>query len=52
MLQNSMVAGIDLIAESMYTFLEMNDVLSNEQKGCRRKTRGTKDQLLIERQIY
>ncbi|CAB4019720.1 Hypothetical predicted protein [Paramuricea clavata] len=35
-----------VIAESMYTFLEINDVLLNEQKGCRRKTRGTKDQLI------
>ena len=37
--------------ESMYTFLEWKDVLPNEQKGCRRKTRGTKDQLLIDKLV-
>ena len=40
-----------VIAESMYTFLEWKDVLPNEQKGCRRKTRGTKDQLLIDKLV-
>ncbi|CAB3978867.1 Hypothetical predicted protein [Paramuricea clavata] len=40
-----------VIAESMYIFLEMNDVLPNEQKGCRRKTRGTKNQLLIDKLV-
>ena len=35
-----------IIAESIYGFLEGNMVLPNEQKGCRRKSRGTKDQLL------
>ena len=35
-------------AESMYTFLEMNDVLPHKQNWCRRKSRGTKDQLLID----
>ena len=40
-----------VIAENMYTFLEMNDVPPNEQKGCRRKTRGTKDRLLIDKLV-
>ena len=40
-----------MIAESMYTFLEVNDVLPHEQKGCRRKSRGTKDQLLIDKLV-
>ncbi|CAB4013007.1 reverse transcriptase [Paramuricea clavata] len=40
-----------LTAEGMYTFVEMNDVLPNEQKGCRRKTRGTKDQFLIDKLV-
>ena len=40
-----------MIAENMYTFLEMNDVLPHEQKGCRRKSRGTKDQLLIDKLV-
>ena len=40
-----------IISESMYVFLEENDVLPVEQKGCRRKSRGTKDQLLINKAI-
>ena len=40
-----------MIAENMYTFLEMNDGLPHEQKGCRRKSKGTKDQLLIDNLI-
>ena len=38
-----------VIAESMYTFLDENKILQEEQKGCRRESRGTKDQLLIDR---
>ena len=40
-----------VIAESMYECLERNNVLPKEQKGCRRKSRGTKDQLLIDKMI-
>ena len=36
-----------IIAESVCRFLKGNMVLPNEQKGCRRKRRGTKDQLII-----
>ena len=35
------------IAESIYNFLDVNDKLPLKQKGCREKSRGTKDQLLI-----
>ena len=35
------------IAESIYNFLDVNDKLPVEQKGCKKKSRGTKDQLLI-----
>ena len=40
-----LVTGV--IAESMYTFLNKNKIMPEEQKGCRRESRGTKDQLLI-----
>ena len=41
----------EIIAESIYGFLEGNMVLLNEQKGYRRKSRGTKDQLLIDKMV-
>ena len=31
--------------------LDSNDLLPVEQKGCRRRTRGTKDQLLIDKMV-
>ena len=40
-----------VIAESMYEYLERNNILPEEQKGCRRKSRGTEDQLLIDKVI-
>ena len=40
-----------LISDEIYTFLEKNQLLPEEQKGCRRKTRGTADQLFIDRMI-
>ena len=39
------------IAESIYNFLDVNDKLPVEQKGCLKKSRGTKDQLLIDKMI-
>ena len=41
----------DIIAESMHGFLESNNILPNEQKGCKREIRGTKDQLLIDKMV-
>ena len=38
-----------VIAEAMYKHLE--EILPEEQKGCRRKLRGTKDQLLLDKAI-
>ena len=35
----------------MYTFLEENLILSQEQKGCKRNSYGCKDQLLINKMI-
>ena len=40
-----------VITERMYTFLEHNDILPQEQKGCKRNSYGCKDQLLINKMI-
>ena len=40
-----------IISEDMYCFMENENLLPEEQKGCRRKSRGTKDQLLIDKTI-
>ena len=39
------------IAESIYNFLDVNDKLPVQQNECRKKTKGTKDQLLIDKTI-
>ena len=44
-----LLAGI--ISEDMYCFMENENLLPEEQKGCRRKSRGTKDQLLVDKAI-
>ena len=41
----------DIISEDMYCFIKNKNLLPEEQKGCRRKTRGTKDQLLMDMTI-
>ena len=38
---------ISIASNEIYNYLEENDILPEEQKGCRRNSRGTKDQLLI-----
>ena len=35
----------------MYCFMENKNLLPEEQKGCRRKSRGTKDQLVIDESV-
>ena len=40
-----------IISEDMYCFMENENLLLEEQKGCRRKSRGTKDKLLIDKAI-
>ena len=35
----------------MYSYLERENVLPSEQKGCRKGSRGTKDQLLIDKTV-
>ena len=39
------------LANNIYVYLEETSLLPSEQKGCRRKSRGTKDQLLIDQMI-
>ena len=40
-----------IISDSIYKFLDENEVLPEEQKGCKRNSRGTKDQLLVAKTI-
>ena len=40
-----------ILAEEMYGYLETKNILPIEQKGCRKKSRGTKDQLLIDKMV-
>jgi len=42
---------IIIIAEHIYGHLDRNGLLPDEQKECRRKTRGTKDQLIIDKMV-
>ena len=39
------------IAESIYNFLDLHDKLPVAKKGCKKKSRETKDQLLIDKMI-
>ena len=38
-----------IFAEKIYDHLLSNDLLPDEQKGCRKRSRGTKDQLMIDK---
>ena len=40
-----------IIADGMYSFLESRNLLPDEQKGCRKKLRGTHDQLFIDKML-
>ena len=40
-----------VIAEEMYNYIELEKILPEEQKGCKRVSRGTKDQLLINKSV-
>ena len=40
-----------VIAEEMYNYLEREKILLEEQKGYKRGSRGTKDQLLIDKTV-
>ena len=41
-----------IISEDMYCSIKNKNLLPEEQKDCRRKSRGTKDQLLINKTIH
>ena len=43
------LAGV--IANSLYEHLENSSIIPAEQKGCKRNSRGTKDQLLIDKMV-
>ena len=40
-----------LLADSIYRHLDRNNLLPDEQKGCKKKSRGCKEQLLIDKLI-
>ena len=40
-----------VIANSLYEHLENSSIIPTEQKGCKRNSRGTKDQLLIDKMV-
>ena len=40
-----------IFAEKIYEHLEQNSLLPDEQKGCRKGSRGTKDQFLIDKMV-
>ena len=40
-----------IFSEDMYCFMENKNLLPDEHKGCRRKSQGMKDQLLIDKAI-
>ena len=40
-----------MLAEEMSSYLERENVLPSEQKGCRKWSRETKDQLLIDKKV-
>ena len=40
-----------IAADEIYNHIEQNELLPEEQKGCRRNSRGTKDQLLIDKAV-
>ena len=40
-----------IMGEKLYQHLESNGLLTDEQKGCRKGSRGTKDQLLVDKVI-
>ena len=44
-----LITGI--ASKDIYCFMESKNLLPKKQKGCRRKSRGTKDQLLINKTI-
>ena len=46
-----MEALTGIISEHLYRFLEEEKILAEEQKGCKRNSRGTKDQVLLDKAV-
>ena len=40
-----------ILGNEIYEFIDKNNIFPEEQKGCKRKSRGTKDQLLIDKAV-
>ena len=40
-----------IFAEGIYNHLSNQNLLPDEQKGCRKRSRGTKDQLIVDKAI-
>ena len=40
-----------IISEHLYRYLEEEKILPEEQKGCKRNSRGTKDQVLLDKAL-
>ncbi|CAH3173604.1 unnamed protein product, partial [Porites lobata] len=45
--EEMLVVLTGIIAEDLYQHLHQSSLLPDEQKGCRKESRGTKDQLVI-----
>ena len=41
-----------IISEHLYSFLEEEKVLPEEQKGCKRNSRGTIDKVLLDKAVF
>ena len=41
-----------IISEHLYSFLEEKKILSEEQKGCKRNSRGTTEQVLLDKPVF
>ena len=40
-----------IIAEDLYSHIEDQQLFPDEQKGCKKRSRGTKDQLIIDKTV-
>ena len=40
-----------ILSEKIYDHLETEELIPEEQKGCRKGSRGTKDQLIIDKMV-
>ena len=47
----TIIIMIIIISNSVYDYLKVSNILPSEQKRCKKKSRGTKDQLLIDKTV-